>query len=117
MLCYSLVVVELKSTDAQKIWGTVNLTQLERMLEASQTLPIWTAGAVGRMISSSHLDQDNIHPSASPDQGVLKYSGLFLDSFSRYLKPITSCPNYKKLRSWKKFHVGSGFHFEPDLLW
>ncbi len=72
MLCYSLVVVELKSTEAQKIWGTLNLTQLQSMLEVSQTLPIWTAGAVGRMISSSHLDQDNIHPSASPDQGVLK---------------------------------------------
>jgi hypothetical protein len=73
--------LELKSTDALKIWGIVNLTQLERMLEASQPLPIWTAGAVGRMISSLHLDQDNIHPSASLDQGVLKYSRLFLDFF------------------------------------
>ncbi len=72
MLCYSPVVLELKSTEAQKIWGTVNLTQLERMLVARQPLPIWTAGAVGRMISRLHLDQDNIHPSASPDQGVLK---------------------------------------------
>jgi hypothetical protein len=72
MLCYSLVVVELKSIDALKIWGTVNLTQLDTMLEASQPAPIWTAGAVGPMISSLHLDQDNIHPSASPDQGIVK---------------------------------------------
>ncbi len=42
------------------------------MLEASQPAPIWTAGAVGPMISSLHLDQDNIHPSASPDQGIVK---------------------------------------------
>jgi hypothetical protein len=53
-------------------WGTVNLTQLETMLEASQPAPSWTAGAVGRMISSLHLDQDNIHPSPSPDQGIVR---------------------------------------------
>jgi hypothetical protein len=50
------------------------------MLEASHPAPSWTAGAVGRMISRLHLNQDNIHPSASSDQGVLKNVGS-LDFF------------------------------------